>query len=181
MLKPERRPGTGDRMTKSVDWAVDLLGQAESLEDVVGILRGSARAGASADGMTVVLRDGELCHYVEEDAVGPLWKGQRFPLRECISGWSMLNRETAVIPDIRHDDRIPKDAYRPTFVRSLVMVPIGSNPVGAVGAYWREKHVASAAEIGSLQRLAKAAAAALARLEARPTELTASERPVLAH
>lgn len=168
-------------MTKSVDWAVDLLGQAESLEDVVGILRASARAGACADGMTVVLRDGELCHYVEEDAVGPLWKGQRFPLRECISGWSMLNRETAVIPDIRHDDRIPKDAYRPTFVRSLVMVPIGSNPVGAVGAYWREGHVPSAAEIGSLQRLAKAAAAALARLEARPTELTASERPVLAY
>jgi hypothetical protein len=168
-------------MTHSVDWAIDLLGQAESLEEVVGILRGSARAGARADGMTVVLRDGELCHYIEEDAVGPLWKGQRFSLRECISGWSMLNRETAVVPDIRQDDRIPQDAYRPTFVRSLVMVPIGSNPVGAIGAYWREGHVASAAEIGSLQRLAKAAAAALARLEARPTELIAGDRPVVAY
>ena len=167
-------------MPHTVDWAVELLGHAVSLDEVVGVLRGSARAGAGADGVTVVLRDGEFCHYVEEDAVGPLWKGQRFPLRECISGWSMLNRETAVVPDIRDDDRIPQAAYRPTFVRSLVMVPIGYDAVGAIGAYWRDGHVASAAEIGSLQRLAKAAAAALARLDALPTERTAGGQPVLA-
>ena len=167
-------------MSHSVDWAVEMLGQAESLDEVVGILRGSARAAARADGATVVLREGEFCYYVDEDAVSPLWKGQRFPLRECISGWSMLNRETAVIPDIRQDNRIPMEAYRPTFVRSLVMVPIGSNPVGAIGTYWRDGHVASAAEIGSLQQLANAAAAALARLKAPPTEPTTGEQPVLA-
>jgi len=167
-------------MPDSVDWAVELLGEAESLDEVVGILRGSARAGACADGATIVLREHDFCHYVDEDAVGPLWKGQRFPLRECISGWSMLNCETAVIPDVRYDARIPQDAYRPTFVRSLVMVPVGSNPVGAIGAYWRDKHVPSAAEMGSLQRLANAAAAALARLDARPTELTTSGPSVLA-
>jgi len=44
----------------------------------------------------------------------------------CISGWTMLNRQPAVIEDIYADPRIPADAYRPTFVRSLAMVPIAT-------------------------------------------------------
>ena len=39
-----------------------------------------------ADGATFVLRDGDCCYYVDEDAISPLWKGQRFPLEACISG-----------------------------------------------------------------------------------------------
>jgi hypothetical protein len=75
-------------MPGSVDWAVDLLGRAVGLDEVVRVLRGSARAASGADGATVALRDDDSCHYVDEDAVGPLWKGQRFPLTQCISGWS---------------------------------------------------------------------------------------------
>jgi GAF domain-containing protein len=164
-------------MQHSVDWAIELLGHAESLDEIVAILRGSARVGAHADGVTVVLREGDGCHYVEEDAVGPLWKGQSFPLRDCISGWAMLHEETVVVPDIRRDDRIPQQAYRPTFVRSLAMVPIGSKPVGAIGAYWRTGHVASSAELGSLQRLAAAAGSALSRLGARPLGLRLGDQP----
>ncbi len=90
----------------------------------------------SADGVTFVLRDGDMCHYVEEDAIGPLWKGQRFPLNTCISGWAMLNSKTVVLRDIYADDRIPHDAYRKTFVKSLVMVPVRTMaPVAALGAY----------------------------------------------
>ena len=166
-------------MPHSADWAMELLEQANSVDEVVAILRGSARAAARADGVTVVLRDGESCHYVDEDAVGPLWKGQRFPLRECISGWSMLHAETVVVPDIRHDERIPQPAYRPTFVRSLAMVPIGTEPVGAIGAYWRDQHAASATELGPLQRLAGAAAAALDRIGVRPTERNPGDEPIL--
>jgi GAF domain-containing protein len=156
-------------MSHPVDWAIEMLDQAQDVTDVVMALRSSARAGSGADGVTVVLREGDMCHYVEEDAVGPLWKGQRFPLNECISGWAMLHELTVVVPDIRHDERIPQEAYRPTFVRSLAMVPIGSAPVGAIGAYWSTEHVASAAEIGALQRLAAAAASALSRVGAVST------------
>ncbi len=94
-------------MASSVDWAVELLGEAQSVDEVVRVLRGSARAGCGADGVTVVFREQDSCRYVDEDAVGPLWKGQRFPLNQCISGWSMLNKQTVVVPDIRHDERIP--------------------------------------------------------------------------
>jgi hypothetical protein len=88
-----------------------------------------------------------MCHYVEEDAIGPLWKGQRFPLSACISGWSMLNGQTAVITDVFNDPRIPYDAYLPTFVKSLIMTPVGDKHVAAMGAYWKEKRFFSDLEV----------------------------------
>lgn len=49
-------------------------------------------------------------------------------------GWVMTHRNPAVIDDIYKDPRIPEDDYRPTFMRSLVMVPINrANPVRAMG------------------------------------------------
>jgi signal transduction histidine kinase len=126
------------------------------------IVRQVARELTEADGVTFVLRQGDHCYYADEDAIAPLWKGKRFPLESCISGWSMLNRQHVVVPDIYSDDRIPHDAYRPTFVKSLVMVPVRrENPVAAIGAYWARHHVATPMEIGVLQSLADAAALAL--------------------
>jgi len=67
-----------------------------------------------------------------------------------------------VIPDIYSDDRIPYDAYRPTFVKSLLMVPVRrDDPIAAIGAYWAAHHAATPVEIGMLQSLADAAALAL--------------------
>jgi two-component system CheB/CheR fusion protein len=74
----------------------------------------------------------------------------------------MLRRQHVVIPDIYSDDRIPHDAYRPTFVKSLLMVPVRrEDPIAAIGAYWAAYHVATPLEIGVLQSLADAAALAL--------------------
>ncbi|WP_079202757.1 GAF domain-containing protein [Pseudomonas sp. CC6-YY-74] len=110
----------------------------------------------------------------------PLVEGQRFALQACISGWSMLNRQAAVIEDIYLDPRIPHAAYRPTLVKSLVMVPIRApEPIGAIGAYWARQHRASAAEVEMLQALADSTSAALeniqvyAELERRVEERTA--------
>jgi len=110
----------------------------------------------------LVLRDGARCHYADEDAISPLWKGQRFPLSSCISGWTMLNRRPVAIPDIYADDRIPHDAYRPTFVQSLAMVPIRRlDPIGAIGNYWADHHEPTHREIKLLQALADSTAVAL--------------------
>ena len=100
----------------------------------------AARTLLQADGITFVLREGDLCYYAAEDAISPLWMGRRFPLDACISGWCMIEGKTAVIADIYQDPRIPHDAYRPTFVRSLAMVPVRlKDPVAAIGAYWSYK------------------------------------------
>jgi signal transduction histidine kinase len=153
------RPESGIQLLLGV---VQELSLARDLPRVMQIVRRAARRLSRADGATFVLREAEFCHYADEDAISPLWKGRRFPLSSCISGWSMLNKQAAVIGDIYADPRIPIDAYRPTFVKSLVMVPIRSRePIGAIGTYWAEPHRATEEEVELLQALADSTSVAM--------------------
>jgi len=164
------------------DFLIDViqkLSSTRSLDGVTQIVRQAARELVRADGATFVLREKDNCYYVDEDAVAPLWKGRRFPLETCISGWVMINKSQVIIPDIYVDERIPHDAYRPTFVKSLVMTPIRKNsPVGAVGTYWANHHTPSPADAQQLQILADATSIAienvnlLLELETRVSERT---------
>ena len=143
------------------------------------IVRKAARALSGADGVSFVLREGNHCYYADEDAIAPLWKGRRFPMETCISGWAMLNKTHTVVPDIFSDDRIPQDVYRTTFVKSLAMVPVRrEDPIGAIGAYWARQHAATPGEVGVLQSLADAAALALhnVQLDADLKEALLQER-----
>lgn len=160
--------------------AVQQLSLARDLAGVMAVVRTAARQLTGADGATFVLRDQGRCYYADEDAISPLWKGQRFPMEACISGWAMLHREAVAIPDIYADPRVPQDAYRPTFVRSLVMVPIRTaDPVGAIGTYWARPHAATPDEIELLATLANSTSIALenvqllAELEQRVEQRTA--------
>lgn len=142
------------------------LSIAQSLPEIMEVVTHAARTLIGADGITFVLRDRDLCYYAEEDAIAPLWKGRRFPMNICISGWCMIARMAAVVPDIYKDSRIPHDAYRPTFVKSLAMVPVRQDdPMGAIGAYWATVRGISAEEVELLQTIANSAALALARVE----------------
>jgi putative two-component system response regulator len=143
------------------------LSLARSVPEIQAIVRAAARRLTGADGATFVLRDGTLCYYADEDAISPLWKGQRFELSRCISGWAMLNRRPAVIEDIYADSRIPHDAYRRTFVKSLAMVPIRTRePIGAIGNYWARRHAPTAHEVELLQALADSTAVAMENVRA---------------
>ena len=96
--------------------------------------------------------------------MSPLWKGQRFPVSDCISGWAMMHRTAVTISDVRRDERIPQEAYRPTFVRSLAMVPmLGPDPMGAIGVYWAQPGPPDPAVVAALQQLAALAVQALGR------------------
>lgn len=146
--------------------AIQHLSLAADLVGVQEVVRTAARELADCDGATFVLRDGEQCYYADEDAIEPLWKGLRFPLEACVSGWAMLNSTHVVIPDIYADPRVPFDAYRPTFVKSLVMVPVRSiDPIAAIGAYWADGHTATDEEVALLQGLANAASVALDKVQ----------------
>jgi two-component sensor histidine kinase len=156
------RAGISRTPTGELLAAIESLARAGTTEDIVELIRTSARRLIGCDGVAVVLRDGDLCHYVEEDAVGPLWKGRRFAMSDCISGWAMLHKQTAVIPDIAKDARIPVHLYRETFVQSLVMTPVGiEQPIAALGAYWSEVYEPSDYEIETVETLARATATAL--------------------
>jgi GAF domain-containing protein len=157
-----------DPRWKLLEAARDQLAAAPSQDAIIAVVRGAARNVVSADGVTFVLRDDSNCHYVEEDAIGPLWKGQKFPMTSCISGWAMVNNKTAVIPDIFLDDRIPHDVYRKTFVRSLVMAPVGfDTPVAAIGAYWRDKPVITPREVEAVEIIARMISEAIRRTRAQ--------------
>jgi signal transduction histidine kinase len=142
--------------------AIQDLSLARTLGQVCEIVRHAARELTGADGATFVLRDQDLCYYVDEDAIAPLWKGKKFPMSACISGWAMNHRRAVAVPDIYADARIPHEAYRPTFVKSLAMVPIRTTqPIGAIGNYWATPHVASVEEVRLLQALADSTSVAL--------------------
>ncbi|MDG2523605.1 HWE histidine kinase domain-containing protein [Caulobacter segnis] len=156
---------------------IEALASAGTVADIALVVRSAARRISGADGVAFVLRDEEQCWYLDEDAIGPLWKGRRFPMEACISGWAMLNRKTAVIPDIYADDRIPHDAYRPTFVKSLVMTPVRpADPLAAIGAYWAQERQPTTAEVARLEVIARATAAALESARARASLQEALER-----
>lgn len=115
-------------------------------------------------GASFVLAEGSQVYYAEESSPERLWKGRRFPASACISGWAVENGRSAAIPDIRVDSRIPQEAYRPTFVKSLIMAPMrlpGRRPVGALGAYWAEPRQPTESEVFLIEALADAVAAAV--------------------
>lgn len=145
---------------------VQELSLAKTLDQVVETVRAMARRLIGSDGVAFVLRDQGQCFYFDEDAVGPLWKGSRFPLESCISGYAMLNRELVAIEDIYQDARIPHDAYRPTFVKSLVVAPVRrQDPIAAIGTYWAVQRKPSKRDTSLVQALADAAAVALANAD----------------
>lgn len=146
--------------------AIQELSLARDLATVMSIVRRAARHLTGADGATFILKDGTYCYYADEDAISPLWKGGRFPMSACVSGWVMMNRSSVVIPDIYQDPRVPIDAYRPTFVKSLAMVPIRPRaPIAAIGNYWATPHRATSHELKLLQALADSTSVAMENIE----------------
>lgn len=120
----------------------------KSVEELFKVSKLCARLVAQADGATIVLREDNKCFYADEDAIAPLWKGQRFNLEMCISGWAMIHGRQACISNILEDNRIPQEAYAKTFVKSLVMTPMAKkDSMGAIGVYWSDNK-----EIDDLER-----------------------------
>ena len=165
--------------------ASERLVSSTSMSEVVEVLRETARAVTGAEGVAVIVRDGDRCSYVAEDAVSPLWQGQTFSVDACVSGWAMRHGETVAISDVRLDPRVPQEAYAPTFVRSLVMVPIGRPAsIAALGAYWSEVITHDQETIERLESLAHLATIAienarLAQARDRAAALGAAQNRIL--
>ncbi len=157
------------RRDSPTDLARDRIAAANDSDGVVAALRDTVRGIIDCDGVTIVRREGDEVVYLTEDAISPLWAGQRFPIRVCVSGVAIQARAMIAIPDILTDNRIPLNAYLATFVRSMVVVPIGhGEPMLAIGAYWQQPGAISAEAMERLTRIAGFAADALARIEGAP-------------
>lgn len=145
---------------------VQELSLARDLPTIMTIVKHAARELTHSDGASFVLRDQDQCFYADEDSIAPLWKGQRFPMKICLGGWTMIHRQPAIISDIYGDERVPYAAYQPTFVKSLAMVPIRTiDPIGAIGIYWANQHQPTAEEVKLLQALADTTAVAMENVQ----------------
>lgn len=109
--------------------ALRALTRARSVGQVGTIIRQHARRLLNADGATFVVREGDICYYADEDAIAPLWKGQRLHSSVCAS-----------------------------FIKSLAIVPVrDDDPVAAIGVYWSVAHRATRDEMDTLRMLADGA------------------------
>jgi hypothetical protein len=62
----------------------------------------------------------------------------------------MIHRQAAIIEDVYADPRVPKDAYRPTLVKSMAMIPVRvEDPTAAIGTYWATRHRATEGEVAT--------------------------------
>ena len=163
-VAPRRASGSGADFQRLAD-AIVAISEARGASEIVEIVRRSARGLSGARGVAVIFNDNGFCNYLVEDSESPLWAGQKFPATSCISGWAMIHQETVVIGDIFLDPRIPHDAYRPTFVRSLIMVPVGEPAFAAIGAYWAETATPDPAEVAAMETLARSASTAFKNMQ----------------
>lgn len=146
---------------------IGSLVSATTSSDVMRVVQANVKRVMSADGIVIIRRDGEYCHYVEEDTETPLWKGRRVPLIECPAARSITNSETLVFPDVANGDDAQLAAYAGTFVKSALIVPVanGENSA-AIGIYWANSRQPSTGEIGAAEALGQAVAAALSKSRA---------------
>ncbi|NWJ52386.1 MAG: response regulator [Bacteroidetes bacterium] len=162
--------------------SVKELSSARDLDSILKIVRISIHDLIGADGSAFIMRDGDFCFYADGDIIANQWIGKRIPLNNSISGWTMLNKQPAIIEDIYTDPRVNSGLYEFTTVKSLVMIPLNmQEPIGAIGNYWSEKHIPSTIEIQLLQTLADSTFRAIEnvrlyqelekRVEARTLEL----------
>lgn len=63
--------------------ALQDISKARSVEEVSEVVVHAVRDLVGADGANFVIRDGDLCYHLNEDCIGPLWKGQRYSMQIC--------------------------------------------------------------------------------------------------
>lgn len=140
------------------DLFLDVIRNAtrvDNFSDFQGFLKKAAKRLTASDATSVIMRQGEECRYVDEESDRPLWKGMSFPLSSCISGWSILHAQTVAVENIFKDERVPAALYQDKHIQSLLVVPIhNGNVIGAISAYWNQRHMPSHSEIMQLEALA---------------------------
>ncbi|CAN5308009.1 hypothetical protein BH10PSE15_BH10PSE15_08200 [soil metagenome] len=157
--------------------AVHQLSRSETLIDAIAVLRTCSRTVVGADGVTIVRRESAETVYVAEDAPMPFWEGRRFPIKQCLAGFAILEKRPVIIADVRRADNVPQNAYMATYIESVAVLPVGlGEPVGAIGAYWREARQIDDETVALLAALARAFGAVIELFAVLEQAQCASER-----
>jgi hypothetical protein len=151
------------------------LSHVRSSAELIDALRASARHVAACEGIAIIRREGPEVTYIAEDAETKMWTGVRCAVEQCVSGLAMVENQPILIPDIYADARVPHAAYRPTFVKSMAMFPIGlGEPQLALGAYWASAGPIDSEAVTLLSSLARAASESFERVERHEASIAAT-------
>jgi two-component sensor histidine kinase len=162
----------------SVLSVIRQLSNARSQDEIMAVVSQAVRALLQADGATLAIRDGDHIRFVADDAISPLWTDRRLPLNGCVAGWCMTHAEPVAVLDIYQDARIFTPLYRPDFVRSLAMAPVGlEKPIAALGAYWTELREPQPGDVERLQAIADGTALAMTSLQQPHAAASYAPRP----
>jgi diguanylate cyclase (GGDEF)-like protein/PAS domain S-box-containing protein len=171
---------TGKEYRRELDRAVNVVRRlflARDPDQLADIVRHEAHTLTGADGSAFVLREGD--GHPDQGTLAAPRERPCPPMDKCVGALAMKQGQPVLIEDLSDDPRVPAEAYRSTRVKGLLMVPIcPSDPVGAIGSYWADKHRPTDEEVRLLTMLAESAALALANirrdsaLERRIRELT---------
>jgi diguanylate cyclase (GGDEF)-like protein len=151
----------------SPDVLLEALMQLAGCSEVAAAQRlcvRAARSLAGADAAVLVLREGDQCRFVEEDADRPLWKGRCLPLKDDVAGWALLEGRDKFVADLEAEPRLATAWYRPSALRSAAVIPF-PGAAAAIGLYWNELHDADADDLDPLRQLARAAAGAIGQAQ----------------
>lgn len=142
--------------------AIKSIATSYSMKSIMHTVNTTAGKIMNAKGSSFILREGEYCYFADENAITPLFRGKRFLLKDCISGWVIRNKKQAAIKDIYSEEKTLTELYKGTFVKSLAISPIRQNdPLGAIEVYWDKYYEPSPEEFQLLQTLADATAKAV--------------------
>jgi diguanylate cyclase (GGDEF)-like protein len=156
--------------TEIVIATIQDLARVPKLAQIEALVTSAARRTTGAAAATLVMREDDTADYVAEDSFAPLLKDRQAPLDRDLAGWAIRNRAQVAIPNLLADERVDRETYASTFVKSLAIVPIRAHdPVGALGVYWSSPHQATEAELSLLHSLADATSVALENLSLRLT------------
>jgi PAS domain S-box-containing protein len=147
---------------------VHQLSRARSVQSIAELVCAVARSLSDSDGAAMSLSEGTARRYVDEDAMGPLWKGKLFERSDDVAGFAIERRQCAFIEDIQMDERFSHERFRSTFVKSTLIVPLGRDePIGTLEVFWATAHRSSSEQAGLLQAIADAACMALENVRVR--------------
>jgi signal transduction histidine kinase len=155
-------------VVEEITQVITKLSEASTIKEVADIVSTSARRLAGSDGATFMILEDDQCHFIDEDAVTPLRKGQYLSMDSCLGGQCIQEGAPIAIRDVDTDKRVPQGNYDHTFVKSALIVPIRKvSSIGAIGNYWAQEHKPTNSEIRSLQALADSVSVAIRDIELR--------------
>jgi signal transduction histidine kinase len=134
------------------------LAAARTLDEIIAVTCTLAVGLTDADGAKLVLRDMRCGDDV---------------LAAFIATYGLRHREPIAIADLAHDDRVPVELIR-TEARSILLVPVGTEPIAALGVYWTKAEGPTPRAVEIVGRLLELSAPAIANHQ----RLAAAERVV---